>query len=524
MKRTVSLLLALVICLSVCNLVSVSTGAETAATIGTIMGVTYKIENDEVTITGCNKYLSDIDIPADIDGYPVTAIAEEAFYDCVALSNITLPEGLKKIGANAFYNSGYYNDESNWTDGALYIGNYLINVQNDVTECDIKDGTTVIGDSAFTVLSSSEIEYGATPDSRALSSASLPSSEMSIRSLQYIEVPDVSLLSSVSIPESVKSIGNNAFENCTLLTSATFPKRMAEIGADAFNNCTSLEYVTIYERVKKIGDNAFGNCDDVKIRGLMCSYAEEYAKENSIEFEAIGCAHSFLDEWTVDYEPTEKLPGLKSRVCARCGEKGDYTPIPPTVTPSERFGDVDEQEWYYKAVDFAITNSLFSGTGENSFEPNTPMTRAMLVRVLYNMEGKPSVDGLTNIFKDVEEGAWYTDPIKWASSNGIVYGTSADTFSPNSVISRQDLAVILYRYAKLKNFDVTIANSLDSFPDKSAVDGYAVKALKWAVGIGLISGNKINGTIILDPKGNATRAQVALILKNFCEKAIDIEW
>ncbi len=182
---------------------------------------------------------------------------------------------------------------------------------------------------------------------------------------------------------------------------------------------------------------------------------------------------------------------------------------------TQRFTDVKSGAWYYQAVQYAITNSVFSGMSDTTFEPNTPMTRAMLVKVLYNIEGNPNATGYKNPFKDVKDGQWYTDAVKWAAANGVVFGTTDTTFSPNDKITREQLSTILYRYSMLKGYDVSESKELSAFPDNKNVSGYALEAMSWAVAAGLISGNEVNGRTVLDPRGAATRAQVALILMRY---------
>ena len=228
--------------------------------------------------------------------------------------------------------------------------------------------------------------------------------------------------------------------------------------------------------------------------------------------------HCFSQEWTVDKEPTDTKPGVKCHACVNCGKKADITPIAPLKTPEQRFHDVYKTSWFYDAVDYAITNSLFSGMSETAFEPDTPMTRAMLVRVLYNIEGAPDTSKYRNDFADVPDNEWYTEAVKWASAMGIVYGTSDTEFSPADNLTRQDLAVIIYRYANIKGYDTAARKNLDEFPDYYMSAKYAKDALSWAAAVQIISGNNIDGKVKLDPKGMATRAQVAMVLKNFCQK------
>ena len=187
--------------------------------------------------------------------------------------------------------------------------------------------------------------------------------------------------------------------------------------------------------------------------------------------------------------------------------------------PSAHFTDEPKPgNWAHAGVDYAVANGLFNGMGPTTFEPNTPMTRAMLVTVLWRYEGQP-VQG-TNPFADVENGKWYTKPIAWASANGIVNGISADRFDPMGMVTREQLAAILYRYCGAKGIDNSARADLSAFPDVGSVSNYAKKAVSWAVAEGIIGGNKIDGVICIDPQGNATRAQVATIMMRFIENVV----
>ena len=175
------------------------------------------------------------------------------------------------------------------------------------------------------------------------------------------------------------------------------------------------------------------------------------------------------------------------------------------------FTDVKDGDWFYEAVEFVVKNGLFIGTGDTAFSPDTSMTRAMLVTVLYRLEGKPAVTG-TNSFTDVEDGEWYTDAVIWANANSIVTGYGEGLFGTNDPITREQLAVILYNYAKHKGYDVTKTASLESYTDASDISGWAADAMKWANVEGIIIGRTAS---TLDSGGNATRAEVAAIMQRF---------
>ena len=184
--------------------------------------------------------------------------------------------------------------------------------------------------------------------------------------------------------------------------------------------------------------------------------------------------------------------------------------------PSGKFVDINVKAWYHLYVDYAVTNGLFGGTSANMFEPETAMTRAMLVTVLWRYEGQPKVD--QNTFADVNEkdGSWYIDAVAWAAANGVVNGVGNNRFDPNGKITREQMAALLFRYAQKKGIDTSKRGDLSNFPDANKISAYAKEAVSWAVGEGIINGS--DGKLL--PQGNATRAQVATILMRYIENIV----
>ena len=185
-----------------------------------------------------------------------------------------------------------------------------------------------------------------------------------------------------------------------------------------------------------------------------------------------------------------------------------------TVTFAETplpFTDVMEGDWFYDAVVYAYETGLMDGVGDNLFAPNSETTRAQLVTILYRLAGQPAVSGDLP-FPDVESGTWYTDAVAWAAQNGIVNGVSDTEFAPGDNITREQLAVILYRYAAYQGYDVSQRADLSGFGDAESISGYAQEALSWAHAQGLVLGFEDDS---LRPQGTATRAQIAAVLMRF---------
>lgn len=197
-------------------------------------------------------------------------------------------------------------------------------------------------------------------------------------------------------------------------------------------------------------------------------------------------------------------------------DKGTLTFKVVQQTASSKFTDVSGSfKWAANSVDFMSGNGLVNGISTknpNVFGPGQNMTRAMLVTILYRAAGEPSVAGITNKFTDNKQNQYYYEPVLWASSKGIVNGATATTFDPDGKITREQIAAILYRYA---GSPAASSSALNGFADQSAVSSYAVTAMQWAVGNGIITGVSTNGRTTLSAKNNATRAQVSVMLHRF---------
>ena len=185
--------------------------------------------------------------------------------------------------------------------------------------------------------------------------------------------------------------------------------------------------------------------------------------------------------------------------------QGEATDLP--------FSDVTESDWFYDAVTYAYENGLMDGVGMGLFAPNSETTRAQLVTILHRLAGQPAPSGDSG-FSDVETGTWYTDAVAWAAQNGIVNGVSDTQFAPGDDITREQLAVILYRYATYQGYDVSQRADLSGFVDAGTISTYAQEALSWANAQGLVLGFEDDS---LRPQGNASRAQIAAVLMRFCQ-------
>lgn len=195
-------------------------------------------------------------------------------------------------------------------------------------------------------------------------------------------------------------------------------------------------------------------------------------------------------------------------------DTGDTQTGTPDVQQALPFTDIAQSDWCYEAVQYVYTSGLMNGVDDVTFVPNSSTTRSMLLTVLYRYEGEPAVTASPK-FSDVVSGAWYTDAVVWATENGIVAGYGDGTFGINDAVTREQMVTILYRYAQYKGADVSASDSLAAYSDAGTIGNWALSAMQWAVGTGLITGTDNTS---ISPAGNATRAQVATVLQRYIEQ------
>lgn len=232
-------------------------------------------------------------------------------------------------------------------------------------------------------------------------------------------------------------------------------------------------------------------------------------------------------EGTVTVAPTETTPGVRTYTCTVCGKTRTEI-IPATgsavcpggaACPSFRFRDVPApSNWAHEGIDYCVRHGLMSGFDATTFSPDTVSTRAQIVMILYNLSGDTTDYSKYYVpFTDVKPGTWYYNAVAWGYDKDIVSGMSTTTFVPDGLITREQMAVLLYGYTeKYAPAYLGGAASLNGFPDAASVSNWAYAAMSWAVGNGLISGIASNGADYLAPSGGATRAQIAAIMMRYC--------
>lgn len=394
----------------------------------------------------------------------------------------------------------------------------------------------------------------------------IPATVRRIDSYAFFYRNNYSRIRSIYLCEGVQSVGNYALYQSDIQADTvylTLPNSLQEFGRDEEQLWNS-RYIHVFAAENSVGAEyasraaaTFHNnhAADGTITG---NYANMDFRIQNGEVTIIKCDSEcgsidpFLPSY-IDGYPVTELAYLSLLTIDRISSSA-YAVLPPTLkrldydvfgvspenhlllyypgTPAEKlvqyqrypyaniydvlalpYQDVQQGDWYYSAVSFAYYNGLMNGVADMLFDPNGTMTRAMLVTVLWRLDGG-SADG-TSPYTDVPEGTWYTDGVIWATENGIVNGVGNGKFDPNGTVTREQIATILYRYAAYRGVDVSDCASLDLFTDAGAVSDYARAPMQWAVQTKLISGRLDHKQLYLAPQSGGTRAEVATILMRF---------
>ena len=497
------------------------------------------------------------------DGNLKLAIEGIAFKGCSKLEKVTLPGRVYAIGSEAFMNTPALKTVI-WEDG-IYdqsIGSDAF-MNSAITSFRCPKRLTTIGQSAFENCADLEsieinerlVSIGSDAFSKCKNlkgSIALPSTVTTIGSYAF----GGSGISEISVADGLDklTISYNAFQSCPNLVKVTLPGRTSSLSSDAFNHSPKIDalYINNIKSGVTFTELPSGRCDgytfdgwytsggtkvttttEMYDQGISVVYPVRVAKIYTITLCPNGGTVS-TRKFDVTYgEPYGTLPTptrdgyifdgwyvndtkiTKDTIVTTSWNHGlDAHWIDEDEIVSELpFKDVSPLKWYYNSVKWAYENGLLTGTSETTFEPNSPMTRGMLVTVLYRKEGRPIVQE-ANKFPDVNNNKYYASAITWASANNLVSGYTNGKFGPEDSITREQIAKILYLYADYKEFDTTNSADISSYKDAAKVSGYAKKYMEWAVAEGLIKGS--NGE--LNPKGNATRAEISAILKRFVER------
>ena len=244
--------------------------------------------------------------------------------------------------------------------------------------------------------------------------------------------------------------------------------------------------------------------------GTVTISANCYAKTRSVTYKV----NYHQLSGAVLMERTATCPRQQVGYCTVCGKDGCANVFEPAI-----FTDTVYNAWYSEHVDFVYDIGLMNGVSDDKFAPNNPVTRGMVVTVLYRLCGEPEVSGSSG-FSDVPAGKYYSKAVIWAQKLGVVNGFNDGTYRPGDNVTREQLAAILYRFSQAFDEDVSASANLSGYPDAGKVHNYAKKAMSWAVAEGIISGVKSNNRDYLQPDKSATRAQFATIISRFLQREI----
>ena len=457
-------------------------------------------------------------------------IGEDAFYNCSSLESIIIPEGMLNMEWNAFY--GCSSIECIKIPGSVtLIGSDWSNCARSFGECSNLESIEV-AETNENYCSIDGVLYNKNKDKLLFYPQNKKGEEYivpnGVKEIWREVFVGCSNLRSIKIPGSVASIGDSlfkvcdAFEDCSNLESIEVDQsngNYCSIDGILFNknknelieypqNKKGEEYI-IPKSVKKICNGAFSSCSNLNSIMIPKGVTE-------IEYSAFSGAGSLTDvyyegsseEWekiTVN-ESNEEL--LSAEV--HFNHVIDYPQSDPL------FNDVYDTDWFYNSVSYVNVNGLMTGLNETTFGPSQNLARAQFAVILHRINDEPKVY-YTEKFPDVAANLWYTDAILWASDTGVVTGySSTGMFGPGDNINREQMAVMMYRYANYMGYDTSMKEDFSRFNDAAKVNDFAKEAMQWAVGNGIITG-KNNGTT-LDPQGNASRAECATIIMRFMEK------
>ena len=475
---------------------------------------------DKAAFTGCTA-LTDVTIPAG-----VTAIPEDCFRGCTALADMKLPGTVTSVGHNAFTGCTALKDvrcygaapavepgnsEAHSFEPAIVTIHYNPDpVYGWTLDADGKwQGYTVSSKGACL-----HTGYGTTENT-------VPATCGEAGRVDTI----CSNCGEVIATKEIPATGAHTWDNGTVTTEPTETTPGVRTYTCTICGATRTETIPAtgahdYQFTRNVAPTCTTDGYDL----YTCSGCGATEKRNPKP--ALG--HKW-DSGTVTTEPTETTPGVRTYTCTVCGQTKNEI-IPATggssvcpggpSCPSYGFSDVaGPNDWSHEGIDYCVRRSLMVGTGAGTFSPGMNCSRAQIVQILYNLSGDKTDYGNYYLpFTDVAPGAWYYDAVAWAYFNNVVSGTSETTFAPNDVITREQMAVILYGYTAEYAPEFTgNAASLNTFPDAGSVANWAYAAMSWAVGNGLISGMGSGGVSYLAPQGSATRAQASAIIMRYCQ-------
>lgn len=436
------------------------------------------LQSSNMTLSG------DLVIPEEIHGVKITSIADTAFARCEALTSVTIPSSVQSIGDQAF-TSCLSLKSAKISEGVTTMGKEVFRYCYSLTDVSLPSTLTAVEDYSF-------------DRCLKLESISIPSGVKRIGSYAFANCDK---LASVSLPDTVVSMGDYCFCNCTALTDVSIPAGIPTIPTALFSGCSALEKLVLPNGVESVSGLAFRGCKNLKALSLPDSVTSIRASA----FDDCGNVTFYVNagSYSQAFAAANKIPF----------ELGNLEPDDPNDGPGNYpatpFTD-DKNHWARKYIEWAYAKGYFAGTTSSTFSPDAPVNRGMLVSLLYRMEGSPAAG--TSSFNDIAAKAYYANAVAWGESTKVVSGVGDGKFAPAQNITREQLAAMLFRYAQYKGMDTSARGDLSQYKDTSRISKFAGTAMAWAVGSGIVSGK---GSATLDPRGNATRAEAAVMLQKF---------
>lgn len=506
--------------------------------VGCGENLTWSYENGVLTISGEGNMIDFSDVN------------ETPWYPYInSIVRIVIESGVKGIGSHAFSNAADL-EIVDFCDTLTYSGLNAfkncdnikkINVPDVASWCRIK----------FTNVNSTPTVY--TPNiyvnDEALIDVIIPEGITEISDYAFF---DCYKIESVIIPNGVVNIGQSAFFSCTRLASVTIPDTLVSIKGGGFADCDSLERITLKNNVKSIESTALRS-EKLTVYCYEGSYVDSYCTKFSVPVEYIPCDHKFTNyiyddnttctndgtktaycdngcgmqdtvilegsalghiygDWIIIDEPTYDREGYKIQNCTVCQKLLNTEKIPKLIY--EGFPDVWKGSWYYDGVEFCFKRGYIIGTDRGTFEPNGVLTREQLVVILARFAGANLSEYTVSSFEDVEEGSWYSTAVNWASEIGIVKGMGNGKFGVGNPLSREQLAVILYRYAELQGLNVSEKVNLSYCSDAKRISEWALDACAWVIKAGIL-GSTSEKYNYFSPQMTVSRAQAAKVFISF---------
>ena len=429
-------------------------------------------------------------------GSGVTSIGESAFSSCAALTSITIPDAVKTIGNFAFcFCDGL--QSISVSSGLVSLGDSVFLRCSSLTKISVSENNSFFSSVGGVLYNKNKTELYAYPAVKSGSSFSVPDSVVIIGKYAFNYCKN---LTKITVGDNVLTIGENAFLSCKNLTDVTIGKGVKEISAHTFSWCESLAGFTVPDGITGIGDYAFEYCKNM----TRVSIPKSVTKIGGYIFS--GCPNMKY----VYYSGTEAEWNL-------IDIRNSNDVLKDITIIFDPFTDVPHGKWFTEGALWCAYKGYMAGTSDTAFSPNANFTRAMFVTVLAKIDGANTDGYIGSSFTDVPHGKWYSKPIQWAFKNGYTSGIGGGKFGPDNPVTREQLAQFLYNYTQKKGRSTSGSVDISGYPDAGKVSGYAKAAIGWAIGNGLISGVKTGGAVYLQPKGTATRAQVAVIVKKYVE-------